>query len=199
MGRDEFLERYGFARATRYELMLDGRRYDSKAIVGVANRYQFPDEAALRPADFSGGDATVKPRLESMGFEVVDVDSPNRNPPWTRDEVILALELYQQEGAVRDDHPKVVALSQLLNSLPVHSAGLRDQTFRNPNGVALKLANFAALDPSYEGRGMRSVSHVDREVWVEFFGQPARVRELAAAIRAEAVRADVSLPMEDED
>jgi hypothetical protein len=36
LGRDEFLRRYGFGRSRDYELVHDGKRYDSKAIVGAA-------------------------------------------------------------------------------------------------------------------------------------------------------------------
>ena len=36
LGQDEFLERYGFGRARAYRLIIDGKAYDSKAILGVA-------------------------------------------------------------------------------------------------------------------------------------------------------------------
>ena len=36
MGQDEFLARYGFGRARAYLLIIDGKAYDSKAILGVA-------------------------------------------------------------------------------------------------------------------------------------------------------------------
>jgi hypothetical protein len=42
------------------------------------------------------------------------------------------------------DHPEVIALSKLLNTLPIHSE--RADTFRNRNGVKLKLANFRAIE-----------------------------------------------------
>jgi hypothetical protein len=45
-----------------------------------------------------------------------------RNPTWERDELILALDLYfQLERSVPDDsEPEVIALSELLNELPIH-------------------------------------------------------------------------------
>src|SRR5262249_21254342 len=46
------------------------RLYDSKAILGVAHGFAVPDEGPLRASDFSGGEATVKRRLEDLGFEV---------------------------------------------------------------------------------------------------------------------------------
>lgn len=69
-GRDEFLRRYRFGKARRYFLVIDGRRYDSKAIVGVAHGYQFPSKGRLRFTDFRGGESTVQPLLERLGFSV---------------------------------------------------------------------------------------------------------------------------------
>jgi hypothetical protein len=38
-GREPFLRRHGFGPARSYELVCNGRRYDSKAIIGVAHGY----------------------------------------------------------------------------------------------------------------------------------------------------------------
>lgn len=62
LGRDSFLERYGFRRARRYFLVHDGEQYDSKAIWGVA--------VGLGPADFSGGQEHAVRALRELGFEV---------------------------------------------------------------------------------------------------------------------------------
>ena len=66
-----FLLKYGFGKARSYFLVQNGRSYDSKAIAGAAHGYQHPDLGPLRPADFSGGDATVGRRLTALGFNVV--------------------------------------------------------------------------------------------------------------------------------
>ena len=71
-----------------------------------------------------------------------------------RDELILALDLYRRFGIADDRHPEVVRLSEIRNRLPIHSSRPDEVRFRNPNGVGLKLANFAALDPDYPGVGM---------------------------------------------
>ncbi|MFF8629412.1 HNH endonuclease [Streptomyces werraensis] len=76
LGRDTFLQRYGFGRSRSYEMVLDGRRYDSKAIAGVAHGYATGD--FLRAADFSGGAATVARCLRELGF-VVETGTPSRN------------------------------------------------------------------------------------------------------------------------
>lgn len=40
---------------------------------------------------------------------------------------------------------------------------------RTPNAVALKMVNFASLDPTIERKGMSNVSALDRAVWDKFF------------------------------
>ena len=74
-----------------------------------------------------------------------------KNPPWHRDEIILALDLYfgPSLGPIDDKNPKIIALSELLNKLPIFEAKPNQETFRNANGVTLKLSNFLALDPDY--------------------------------------------------
>ena len=79
---------------------------------------------------------------------------PRRNPPWAEKELILALDLYLREGLLDNKDQAVIELSRDLNSLTLHSERPDAARFRNPNAVALKLANFAALDPNYDGRGM---------------------------------------------
>jgi hypothetical protein len=68
LGQDEFLERYGFGRARAYLLIIDGKSYDSKAILGVA--FGLATGRYLRAADFSGGAKGAAGVLRSLGFEV---------------------------------------------------------------------------------------------------------------------------------
>lgn len=69
LGQEEFLRRYGFDQARQYVLVHDGKRYDSKAIVGVAHGF-LPGKAALAADEFSGGRATVGQLLARLGFHV---------------------------------------------------------------------------------------------------------------------------------
>ena len=75
LGRDEFLRRYGYGPAKRYFIREDGREYDSKAIAGVAVGFQHPQRGPLRSGEFSGGEGTVKPQLERLGFTIVERDA----------------------------------------------------------------------------------------------------------------------------
>ncbi len=67
LGQSEFLDIYGFHPARSYVLVHNGKRYDSKAIVGVAHGY-LPGKEPLTASDFSGGEATVGRLLRRLGF-----------------------------------------------------------------------------------------------------------------------------------
>jgi 5-methylcytosine-specific restriction protein B len=70
LGREAFLEKYGFGRAKTYVVRREGNQYDSKAIFGVAYGIANPDDGPLSSADFTGGEMSVVRRLERLGFEV---------------------------------------------------------------------------------------------------------------------------------
>lgn len=70
LGRDAFLATYNFGKAREYFIRIGKRHYDSKAIAGVAFGYQYPRRGPLKSSEFSGGERTVKMRLEELGFTV---------------------------------------------------------------------------------------------------------------------------------
>ena len=113
-----------------------------------------------------------------------------RNPTWTRDELILALDLYlrHRERLPDSDDAEIVELSQTLNSLFGEQA--KDAAlFRNRNGVYMKLANFRAVDPLHTSQGKRGLSRGGNEVaelWEEFSNRGDEVKLIASAIRAAA-------------
>jgi MoxR-like ATPase len=82
IGRDTFLRKYGFGRSRNYFVERNGILYDSKAIVGVAHGIEHPDRGPLRPEEFIGGDATVRPKLEELGF-VVRAREPEPTEPFS--------------------------------------------------------------------------------------------------------------------
>ena len=103
-------------------------------------------------------------------------------PNWTRDESILALDLYRREGAVGQEHPGVLELSRTLKELtPLPEQG-DPAMFRNPSGVAMKLANLLRLDPEVPG-GLDAGSRLDEEVWREFEGNSEGLSRAAQEIR----------------
>ena len=102
-------------------------------------------------------------------------------PDWTRDELILALDLYFRVGKARQHDPEIVALSRILRS--AHGGDLGDLSLRSADSVHLKLQNFLRLDPSYSGTGMTRGSKLEAEVWAEFGHDRERLRSVANAIR----------------
>src|SRR3954464_6305730 len=121
-----------------------------------------------------------------MAFEDITEPDHRRNPVWSRDELILALDLYMRLRPSFPDgrHPEVVELSRLLNRLAAVSETVGSAKFRNGNGVAMKLQNFRRFDPSQEGKGLPGGGKGEEEVWAIFAEDPERLRSAAAAIRA---------------
>jgi 5-methylcytosine-specific restriction protein A len=70
IGQDAFRDFYGYRAAAAYFLLHEGRHYDSKAIVGVAHRYD--SGTALKPSEFSGGLKHTVAWLRREGFTVVE-------------------------------------------------------------------------------------------------------------------------------
>ena len=76
IGEDRFLDKYGFERSRRIQIAYDGETFPSKAILGAAHAFQFPDAGPLRPSEFSGGRVTVD-KARQLGFEVVESEAPD--------------------------------------------------------------------------------------------------------------------------
>ena len=94
VGREEFLNRYGFGGSTRYQLIHEGRRYESKAIAGAAFGVQFPERGPLRSEEFNGGVQTTGP-LERLGFEIAptaEADAWSLTPAATQSSISPVIE-----------------------------------------------------------------------------------------------------------
>lgn len=108
-----------------------------------------------------------------------------RNPDWSRDELILALELYfhaeRKQLDARDS--RVIELSRTLNLLQIHSNDKRNADFRNSQGVSMKLGNFLSIDPEYSGVGLQRGSKLDKQIWDEFANNLNQLKIVASSIR----------------
>lgn len=203
IGEEAFLEKYGFDLSRVFWLEHDGRRYASKAILGAAHAYQFPEAGPLTATDFTGGERTVR-KLRSLGFTVLDEQQPS-NPDWDTDEIVLAMNLYlthvREHGRPPGkESPEVNALSELLRRYHSLLGTPPTQTLRNPAGVYMKLMNLRALDPEVIARnrkGLSAGSCLEREVWQEFFSDQQRLARVAAAITARINASDATEPLGD--
>lgn len=69
LGRDAFLAKYGYRKASRFHLRHRGRSYDSKAILGVAFGHSEGTDPG-RASEFSGGAATAERVFAREGFAI---------------------------------------------------------------------------------------------------------------------------------
>ncbi len=81
-----------------------------------------------------------------------------QNDGWSREQLIIALKLYCEIpfGKMHSRNPEIVRYAKLIH--------------RSPGSLAMKLTNFASLDPkifSTGRRGLTKVSKADREIWDE--------------------------------
>lgn len=77
---------------------------------------------------------------------------------WTREELLLALNLYYKIPFGQFDHrnPKVIELAKLID--------------RTSNAVAMQLNNFVSLDPYHQNRGIKGLcppGELAQKLWVE--------------------------------
>ena len=78
---------------------------------------------------------------------------------WTREELILALNLYLKLpfGKLHSRTPEIIHLASLIG--------------RTPSSIAMRLGNFASIDPYHQNRGISGLSGGRKQVepiWVEF-------------------------------
>ncbi|MDQ1638736.1 MAG: 5-methylcytosine-specific restriction enzyme [Pyrinomonadaceae bacterium] len=108
-----------------------------------------------------------------------------KNPDWTRDELILLLDVYFSVDMTRVSKrtPKVVELSTFLNKLPIHPFNSRTPAFRNPSGVHMKLRNLCRLDPTFPGAGLGRGGSLEKIVWDDFASNQSLIHNTAQAIR----------------
>lgn len=118
----------------------------------------------------------------------------SKGKSWSHDELLLVCNLYFSIpfGQMHARNPKVIAMGGMLG--------------RTPGSIAMKLANFASLDPALQVRGisgLRGVTQSDRGVWEEFHSNwsvlaaasEKRLSELASLQPVSARKLDLALPV----
>jgi hypothetical protein len=66
IGRETFLEKYGFGRAQKFVIERDGQSFDAKAILGAARGYQFPERGPLSRDAIESTEASVRRPLRGQ-------------------------------------------------------------------------------------------------------------------------------------
>lgn len=129
-------------------------------------------------------------------------DKQRRNPKWTRDELIVALQFYFNcKGAPPDKQSREIQeLSDALNKMRTADEKVSEK-YRNRNGVYMKLMNFRRFDPYYASKGRVGLSRGGKEeqqIWDEFFNRPNELKAISAAIVSNSNQTEQRLDLEED-
>jgi len=99
--------------------------------------------------------------------------------------LILTLDLYFKIDISKysNETREIIELSEMLNKLPFDDSLEKSRSFRNPNGVYMKLMNFKACDPNYHGMGLSNGSKLDKEIFETYVFNRQILSDLADSIK----------------
>lgn len=108
-----------------------------------------------------------------------------RSPAWTRDELLLACALVVENdwNELREGDSRVLDLSDLLRSLPIHEGAAQNiPKFRSVGSVSRKTSDLASNHPAYTGAPTKG-GRLDKEVIAAFIARPFEMLGAATALR----------------
>lgn len=106
---------------------------------------------------------------------------------WTRDEHILAFNLYNRIpfGKTHKGNPEVIKLAELIG--------------RTPSSVGMKLGNFARLDPALKARGIKGLTNGAKgevDIWNEYKAAPQDLAFESEQLLADRSKLDLTVSSE---
>ncbi|MEO5811869.1 MAG: DNA (cytosine-5-)-methyltransferase [Rhodanobacter sp.] len=135
-----------------------------KIPVSDTQAYQLLAEAAVVPMIDAVAKCVIPNLRTDEEVTVMDAPTISNNAfsgkgSWTREQLKLAFNFYCQTpfGKLHGRNPQIIQLAGLIG--------------RTPSALAMKLVNFASLDPSITStgrKGLSGASALDREIWDEF-------------------------------
>lgn len=95
---------------------------------------------------------------------------------WSREQLVVALKLYCEMpfGKMHSRNPEIIRYANLIH--------------RTPSALAMKLTNFASLDPAITStgrKGLSGASKTDKEIWEEMTSDWPRMAEEIARVRTD--------------
>lgn len=107
---------------------------------------------------------------------------------WIKEELILAFNLYLKTpfGKTHSTNKDIIHLANLIN--------------RTPSSVALRLANFASVDPVLQARGIKGMDggkKIVQPIWDEFFNNQEELIFLSEQILAQKENTSIEKKFED--
>jgi putative restriction endonuclease len=124
--------------------------------------------------------ATLEPIIFVRG-------TPAARKNWTRDELLVLLNLYEKIpfGKFDQGNPVLIDVAARME--------------RTPGSVAMKLSNLASLDDRLAARGIKGLSGasaLDRAVWTQFHGNYETLVPESEALLAQLITGDSDVPVE---
>lgn len=154
-----------------------------KIPVSDTQAYKLFAEAAVVPMI----EAVAKCMVSKLAITEVAMPDPIEIPKnafsgrgnWTSEQLKLAFAFYCQTpfGKLHSRNPKIIELAKLIG--------------RTPNALAMKLVNFASLDPSITStgrKGLSGASALDRSIWDEFHADWERLAIECEQLRQQLLR-----------
>jgi MoxR-like ATPase len=177
IGREAFLQKYGFGRAQKYRILHEGNLYDVKAVLAAAYQRQFPERKPLTSENSTSGLRTTVPKAQELGFEVAGaVDGsavPERafifqaNPAYY-DIAAAVRELGEMNWSVRQSQNQIHAGDRVYiwESGPTGGVIAAGTILTDPSVLPAQEGPRFIRDPSkFEGEDLRVRLSIDRVVY----------------------------------
>jgi hypothetical protein len=177
IGPERFYDKYGYGPARGYFLVVDGRRYDSKAILAAAQVHENP-ELGIPENNFSGG-ARVQRAFERLGFSVI-------HDPSEESRVALALELDEDLRFSREDCELFIRFEAgdvPLSAVSPNDKGRLKELRRKQKRLAERVASHLSDAVPFQADVSQWNLHgnVSRDLW--FCAYPAAAEHKAYALQ----------------
>ncbi|RUU14454.1 DUF3578 domain-containing protein [Mesorhizobium sp. USDA-HM6] len=164
IGRDRFLEKYGFGSGQTFFRTANGAEYDAEAILAAAVGVQHPGRGALKASEFRATPDAVADKLHELGFSVIDAYDDEDARITARDIELIAsarqkaargikyADLDQDE---RDAYGRVHIALEILGNIVAAELG-------DPDDVLVKLTS--GFHPRAGVRG-----YIPKDLWFAVF------------------------------
>ncbi|NEQ96998.1 MAG: hypothetical protein F6K30_09770 [Cyanothece sp. SIO2G6] len=163
----------------------DTDKLDRQTLRGLSGLRQLTEESALLLNNLlEEGYKLSNQNNTTLNNKVVEANQPEQDPPWVRDELILILNLYFQHSQdnLTQNHPKIIEVSEILNSLSIHPESSDQATLRSPGDIYMQLRNFQRFELNDEQSELKSSNSLEEKIWIELSVNKENLNNLAKLI-----------------
>ena len=109
----------------------------------------------------------------------------NKNPKWSRSEIIVALDFYFKHypNIPGVNSQEIIEISKILRDMKLQKDNTITSNYRNTSGVYMKLMNFNHLNPDQSSKGLSGGSVLDQQIFKEFYNDQNFLSNIADEIK----------------